>query len=118
VAPGYFAFYAGTEPEKAAQVEAEMLKEVELLRTESLTAEELHRAKAKIIGQRKIGRQDLGGMAITTALDELYGLGFGYNDAEDAKIEAVTLAEVRAAAQKHLQPATAIIAVINPEPKS
>lgn len=114
VAPGYFAFYAGTEPEKAALVETEILSEVELLRTESLTAEELHRAKAKIIGQRKIGRQDLGGMATTTALDELYGLGFGYNDAEDAKIEAVTLAEVRAVAQKYLRSAAAVIAVINP----
>ena len=74
-------------------------------------------AKAKIIGQRKIGRQDLGGVATATALDELYGLGFGYNDAEDAKIEAVTLAEVRAAAQKYLRPNAAIIAVINPEPQ-
>ncbi|MEI2723638.1 MAG: pitrilysin family protein [Verrucomicrobiota bacterium] len=118
VAPGYFAFYAGTEPEKAAQVEAEILAEIELLRAESLTAEELYRAKAKIIGQRKIGRQDLGGMAATTALDELYGLGFGYNDAEDAKLEAVTLAEVQAAAQKYLRPVAAVIAVINPEPQS
>lgn len=117
VAPGYFAFYAGTEPEKAALVETEMLKEVELLRTESLTAEELHRAKAKIIGQRKIGRQDLGGVATTTALDELYGLGFGYFDAEDAKFEAVTLAEVRAAAQKYLRPEAAVIAIINPGAK-
>src|SRR5438045_5504110 len=39
--PGYFAFYAGTEPEKAALVESEMLKEAELLRTEGLTEEEL-----------------------------------------------------------------------------
>ncbi len=114
VAPGYFAFYAGTEPEKAALVEAEILKEVELLRTESLTAEELSRAKAKIIGQRKIGRQDLGNVATTTALDELYGLGFGHYDAEDARIEAVTLAEVQAAAQNYFRPEAAVIAVINP----
>lgn len=114
VAPGYFAFYAGTEPEKAALVEAEMLKEVELLRTESLTAEELNRAKAKVIGQRKIGRQDLGGMATTTALDELYGLGFGYNDTEDAKIEAVTLADVKAVAEKHLRPDAVVIAIVKP----
>jgi len=52
--PGYFAFYAGTEPEKAEQVEKEMFQEVELLRTESLTDQELKRAKAKIIGQHKI----------------------------------------------------------------
>ena len=65
LAPGYFAFYTGTEPSKAAQVETELLKEAELLRTEGLTAEELKRAKAKIIGQKKIARQDLGHLAST-----------------------------------------------------
>ena len=41
LAPGYFAFYAGTEPDKASQVETELLNEAELLRTEGLPAEEL-----------------------------------------------------------------------------
>lgn len=112
--PGYFAFYAGTEPAKADQVEQEILKEAELLRTESLTEEELKRAKAKIIGNRKIVRQELGSFATTTALDELYGLGFAFNDAEDAKLEAVTLAEVKAAAQKYLQSDRAVVAVLRP----
>ncbi len=89
-------------------------KEAELLRTESLTEEELKRAKAKIIGQRKIARQELGSFATTTALDELYGLGFGYNDSEDARIEAVTLADVKAVAQKYLRPDAAVVAIINP----
>ena len=115
--PGYFAFYAGTEPDKAAQVEQEMFKEVELLRTESLTEEELKRAKAKIIGQRKISRQDLGGLATTTALDELYGLGFANSEGEDAKIAAVTIDQVRAVAQKYLRPDAAVVAVINPGAK-
>lgn len=115
--PGYFAFYAGTEPSKAAQVEAEMFKEVELLRTESLTEEELKRAKSKIVGQRKISRQDLGGLATATALDELYGLGYANNEAEDAKIQAVTVAQVRAVAQKYLRPDAAVVSVINPDPK-
>lgn len=117
VTPGYFAFYAGTEPAKAAQVETEMFKEVELLRTESITEDELKRAKAKIIGQRKISRQELGGLATTTALDELYGLGYANSYAEDAKIEAVTLAQVKAVAQKYLRPESAVIAIINPEKK-
>jgi len=115
LAPGYFGFYAGTEPEKAALVEQEILKEAELLRTEGLTPEELKRAKAKIIGQRKIARQDLGGFAMATALDELYGLGYGYTDAEDAKFEAVTLEQVKLAARKYLQPDTVVIAVVKPE---
>jgi len=112
--PGYFAFYAGTEPDKAAQVEQEMFKEVELLRTDCLTEAELKRAKAKIIGQRKIGRQDLGGLATATALDELYGLGFAHSETEDARIEATTLAEVKAVAQKYLRPEAAVVSVINP----
>jgi zinc protease len=115
LSPGYFAFYAGTEPEKAAQVEAEMLKEAELLRTESLTEDELRRAKAKVVGQRKIARQDLGSLATTTALDELYDLGFAYNDSEDARIEAVTLADVKAAAQKYFRPEALVVSVVIPK---
>ena len=113
--PGYFAFYAGTEPGKADQVEKEMLREAELLRTESLTEEELKRAKAKIIGQRKIARQELGSFATTTALDELYDLGFDFIDSEDAKIQAVTLADVKSVAEKYLQPDRAVITVLRPE---
>jgi zinc protease len=112
--PGYFAFYAGTMPEKAEVVEKELLLEAELLRTEGLTPEELQRAKAKIIGQRKISRQDLGSLAMTTALDELYGLGYAHSDSEDALYEAVTLDQIKSAAQKYLKPDAVVIAVIKP----
>jgi zinc protease len=112
--PGYFAFYAGTEPAKAEQVEKELLREAELLRTEGLTAEELQRAKAKVIGQKKIARADLGSLASTTALDELYGLGYERSDLDDARYEAVTLAETRAVAQKYLRPESLVVAVVKP----
>ena len=112
--PGYFAFYVGTAPEKLGEVEREIMQEVQLLRTEGLTAEELARCKAKVIGQRKIARQDLGGLAVTMALDELYGLGYGYIDTEDAYYEAVTLEQIRDVAGKYLTPARAVIAVIHP----
>ena len=115
LAPGYFAFYAGTEPSKAAQVEQEILKEAGLLRTEGLTAEELKRAKAKIIGQKKIARQDLGHLASTTTLDELYGLGYQRAELDDAKFEAVTLEQIKAAAQKYLKPDAVVVAVVKPE---
>ncbi len=114
LSPGYFAFYTGTHPDKAQLVEQELLKEAELLRAEGLTAEELHRAKAKVIGQKKIARQDLGSFAMQTALDELYGLGFAQIDAEDAKYEAVTREHVQAAANKYLRPEASVVAVIKP----
>jgi zinc protease len=112
--PGYFAFYVGTEPDKAELVEQELLKEAELLRTEGVTEEELKRAKAKVIGQKKIARQDLGSFAMTTALDELYGLGYAHTDAEDAKIESVTLDQVKSAAQKYLKSDAMVISLVKP----
>ncbi|HXG49521.1 MAG TPA: pitrilysin family protein [Methylomirabilota bacterium] len=112
--PGYFAFYAGTDPAKAALVEEEMLKEAETLRTHGLTDEELARSKAKIIGQKKIARQELGGLALTTALDEIYGLGYQNAETEDACYEAVTRGKVREVAERYLQPALAVVAVVMP----
>ena len=114
LAPGYFTFYAGTEPSKVDLVEKELLKEAELLRNEGLTAEELKRVKAKIIGQKKIARQELGHLASTTSLDELYGLGYQRSDLDDAKYESVTLDQIKAVAQKYLQPDAAVIAVVRP----
>ncbi len=116
LAPGFFAFYAGTAPEKADLVEDELLREVDSLCTEGLTEEELKRIKAKILGQKKISRQDLGGLAMTSALDELYGLGYDHGDHEDALYEAVTLARVKEVAARHFRPERAVIATILPEP--
>lgn len=117
LAPGYFAFYVGTAPEQVDLVEKELLREAELLRSEGLTAEELKRAKAKIIGQRKIARQDLGGLAMTTAIDELYGLGYAHSDTDDARYEAVSLEEIKKVAQKYLKNDAMVISVVKPEVK-
>ena len=114
LAPGYFAFYAGTAPEHAARVEEELLKEAAVLRQEGLTIHELRRAKAKIIGQRKIARQDLGSLAMTNALDELYGMGYAHSDGDDARFEAVTLEQTKAVAEKFLRPQGFVVAVVKP----
>ena len=112
--PGYFAFYTGTDPEKVAVVETEMLKEAAALRAEGLTAEELTRAKAKVVGQKKIARQDLGGYAMTAALDELYGLGYDRSDKDDARYEAVTLEDIRRITKKYLSDDKFVISVVQP----
>jgi zinc protease len=114
LAPGFFAFYCGTAPEQAALVEKELFAEAGLLRDEGLSKEELARAKAKVVGQRKIARQDLGHLATATALDELYGLGYANIDAEDARYEAVTLDQIRAVARKFLDSSKAVVTVVKP----
>jgi zinc protease len=112
--PGYFALYAGTMPDKLKQVEEEMLKEVEALRENGLTQEELTRAKAKLLGQKKIARQDLGGYAVATALDELYGLGYQNCDHEDALYEQVKLEDVLRVTRKYLLPGHCVISTVSP----
>jgi zinc protease len=113
--PGYFAFYVGTSPEKVEQVKTELLAEAALLRESGLTAEELARSKAKIIGQKKIARQDLGSIALVTALDELYGLGYEAAFDEDKHYEAVTQEQLIAATRRCLDPNRYVVSVVRPE---
>lgn len=113
--PGYFALYAGTAPDKLPLVEMEIFQEVEKLRNEGLAAEELRRAKAKLLGQKKIARQDLGGYAVAAALDELYGLGYENCDTEDAHYERVSIEEMHAAIRKFLQPGRCVISTVCPQ---
>jgi zinc protease len=115
LSPGFIGFYAGTEPAKAQRVESEILKEVAALRAEGLTPDELRRAKAKIVGHKKIARQDLGAYAMAAALDELYGLGFAHSDEDDARYESVTLEQVKAVARKYLTPKAMVVSVVKPE---
>ncbi len=113
--PGYFAFYTGTEPGKVAQVEQELMAEASLLRTEGLSPDELKRAKAKIIGQKKIARADLGNLAATAALDELYGLGWRRMELDDARYESVTLEQVKTVAQKYLRNDACVVSLVCPD---
>lgn len=112
--PGFFAFYSGTSPEAVEQVEKELLNEAGKLRDSGLSEDELHRAKAKIIGQKKIARQDLGGLATTMGLDELFGLGHDASDHDDEKYESVTVDQICDVAAKYFQPASCVVAVSHP----
>ena len=112
--PGYFAFYAGTSPDHLDQVEKEILTQATKLAEEGLSEEELSRSKAKLIGQRKIARQDLGGLATTIGLDELYGLGYNSSDEYEERVMALTTSQVQAVAHKYLSPEHYVLAVTHP----
>lgn len=112
--PGYFAFYVGTAPENSEAVEQELLAEAAQLRAEGLTIEELKRAQTKLIGQKKIARQDLSNQAMTHALDELYGLGYANSDAEDDHFQAVTVADTREVANRYLRSEDIVVSIVRP----
>ena len=92
--------------------ETELHAEAAVLAQDGLSEEELRRVKAKILGQKKINRQDPGNLATSMALDELYGLGYAFAEEEDAHYEAVTGDQVREVARLYLNPARAVVVVL------
>ncbi len=116
LARGPFVFYLGTDPMKLTAVKAELLDEIAQLAAHGLSAEELTRAKEKLLGQQDIQNQSNDTFAYTTALDELYGLGFDHYRQMRKDVEAVTLEEVQAVARKYFAQQSSVIAVVRPPP--
>ncbi|MEO8352994.1 MAG: pitrilysin family protein [Chthoniobacteraceae bacterium] len=112
--PGSFTFYLGTDPAKLTAVKEALREEIANLARDGLTAEELARAKAKILGQQDIRNQSNGNFAFLTALDELYGLGYARYLSLHEQIEKVTLDEVRRVARKYFAEQPALTAIARP----
>ncbi|MEI6084321.1 MAG: pitrilysin family protein [Verrucomicrobiota bacterium] len=116
--PGFFAFYVGTTGEKVDLCEKEIYSEIVKLKTTGLTDEELDRAKASIIGQRKVHMQDNGALATTVGLDELYGLGYENFKSIDDKYRDVTLDEIKRVANLYFGDKPSGVAVVRPATKA
>jgi zinc protease len=102
-APGIFTFYLGTDPAKVGLVRKNFDEEIALLAENGLSAEELVRAKKKLIGSEAIRNQSLEAFAHVVAVDELYGIGADHYAKRAAEIGAVTLDEVREVARKYFR---------------
>ncbi|MCD8534418.1 MAG: insulinase family protein [Verrucomicrobia bacterium] len=114
--PGVFAFYAGTSPDQSDLVADEFLKEILHVTSHGITQEELNRALAKILGQKKINAQSIGSMAMTAALDELYGLGHENYHREIEAYTRITLDDIRLTAEKYFSTQPHALVFVSPKP--
>src|SRR5688572_6574085 len=112
--PGLFLFYLGTDPQKIGPVKAALLEEISKLASEGLTADELARAKKKMIGQQQIANQSNDSFGYMAALDELYGLGFSHYKTLEREVEAVGLEDIRRVAAKYFQNQPSVLAIVRP----
>jgi zinc protease len=112
--PGYVLFYLGTDPKKIDSVKAALFEEIQKLAADGLTAEELARAKKKLIGQTQIAHQSNDSFGFMVALDELYGLGFARYKTLEQEVEAVTLEDVKRVAGRYLQNQPCVLAIVRP----
>jgi zinc protease len=117
LSPGLFAFYLGTDPEKIESVKSAFLQEIRKLSSDGLTPIELARAKKKLIGQQQIQNQSNDIFAYMTALDELYGLGFNHSQELVAKVNAVTLGDIKRVTAKYFAKQPYVLAIVRPPAK-
>ena len=112
--PGLFAFYLGTDPQKIEPVKTALLDEIHKLANDGLTAEELARAKKKLIGQQEIANQSNDAFGYHCALDELYGLGFDYYKRLEDDVNSVTLDNIKQVAAKYFRDQPYVLATVRP----
>ncbi|GGK27702.1 putative zinc protease [Pilimelia terevasa] len=110
---GYFAVYAGCAPGRAAEVRALIAAELDRVRAEGITDDELTRGKGMLKGTLVLGLEDTGSRMTRLAKGELlYDEQLSVDDLL-ARVDTVTSAQVTAVAGELLrQPAS--LAVVGP----
>ncbi|KPK41536.1 MAG: hypothetical protein AMJ78_05220 [Omnitrophica WOR_2 bacterium SM23_29] len=112
--PGYFVFYVATTDENIETVKKLLLRQINLLKAEGPTEEELNLAKADLIGSyfRELEVNSVIGFKV--GLDELYGLGYEAVFKYPEAIESITPTDVMRVANKYFADSKLNEAVISP----
>ena len=114
VAPGFFAVYMGTSPEKYEEALGGIRDELARVREIAPDPLELDRARRYLIGNHAIDQQRSSGRALQIALDSRYGLGPAADADYTERIAAVSGDDILRVAQRVLDPRVATLAAIRP----
>lgn len=107
--PGALVLYLGTAPENAQKAEAALLAEVERIRREPVSAEELVRAKGYLLGRYAMDRRTNERLAWYLAFYDVEGQTRDFPERYRRAIEAVSVADVLRAARQYLGTLTTLI---------
>jgi len=110
---GYISGYIGCAPEKKPEAINGILTEFEKLKEESVSEEELNRAKNSLIGSYEIGLQNNLNVASHMFFDEVFNLEFGHWQRYAERIEKVSAEDIQRVAKKYLTKGYAL-AIIEP----
>lgn len=100
-AASQFVAYMGTAPQNAAIALDGLRGEVERLKHEPLTADELQTSKNKLLGQYALGKQTNSQLAQLYGWYEVLGLGIEFDQEFQRAIDRVTVPEAQRVAQKY-----------------
>lgn len=108
----------GVAPDKVEQALDSIRAEIHLIQDVAVSAEELSDSQAYMVGSLPMSIETSGGMADIIFNMEYLGLGLDYLTEYDAAINAVTIEQVQAAAQKHFSADEVVISVAGAAPTS
>lgn len=110
--PGTFHAYLATDPQHVAAGVQAVIEHFELIRAESVTAEELDDAKAYLTGSCAFQLETNMQKADYLLRTEVFGLGFDYLQTYTDQVLALTREDILQAARDHLRPeALSLVAV-------
>lgn len=110
--PGAFAIALETKNQSMSEAVAEVLREVERLRQENVTPEELEEAKSYLIGSFPARMDSVSKRAALMAYVELHGLGLDYPWRYPSLIRNLTAEDLRKAAVRYLHPENYLLVVV------
>ena len=116
VAPGYFAVYIATAPEKLEAAREGLLSELRRLLDAPPDAAELEAARRHLVGNFAIDRQRNAVHAAHTSQNALYGLGPDAADAYPERIASITAEDVLRVARRIVDLDAYTEAVVRGEP--
>jgi zinc protease len=111
---GMFYFQAGTEPGKENEVLGEIDAEIARMRAGGVEEAELGRCRARLKAARRQALQTNSSRAMQAGLNALQGQPINDWKNYDARIDAVTIADLAAFATRHLDPVRRTQLVVRP----
>ncbi len=102
--PGYIAFGIGVDPARETEAVEGFLDQIRRIRTETVSPEEMTRAKMYLVGSHMIGLQTLQSRADEVFFPALYSEELDHALSFEKRIYSVTAADVKEAALKYLDP--------------
>jgi zinc protease len=99
--PGYFTVLAQTRPDKVGEVVSRIEANVARAKEGRISEDEFRIAVKRVIALHAQEGTAISEQAQEAAIDELYGLGYDYRKTFDARLEAVKLEDVVAAARRY-----------------
>lgn len=98
---GVFTTYIGTNPKRAKEAKAGMLREIDLIKKEYVSDKELEDAKSKLIGQYILSMETNGEKAATVNWLEMTGRGYEFIKKYPELINSVTKEDIKFVANKY-----------------